>query len=197
MSSGISVGSSWAPPSRVQVGDHVHQVDHAAELVLGADRQLDRDARGRRAASAGPRAPGKVRRSRSSRLTSTSRRAPARRSAPQPLGADLDAEHAGRRRSRPRPRAGQHVGLEAGLAGRVDQVDLAVLPLQVGDRRRDRHAAPALLLVVVEAVDFSATLPSRLIVPDSYRSASTSEVLPVPRWPITATLRIFRAPCEA
>ena len=37
----------------------------------------------------------------------------------------------------------------------------------------------------------SATLPSRLTVPDSYRSASTSDVFPVPRWPITATLRIF------
>ena len=42
-----------------------------------------------------------------------------------------------------------------------------------------------------ETVDCSATLPSRLTVPDSYSSASTSDVLPVPRWPITATLRIF------
>ena len=28
----------------VQVGDHVHQVDHAAEILFGADRDLDRHA---------------------------------------------------------------------------------------------------------------------------------------------------------
>ena len=43
----------------------------------------------------------------------------------------------------------EHVGLEARLARRVDQVDRAALPLEVGDRRRDRHPAPALLVVVV------------------------------------------------
>ncbi len=37
----------------------------------------------------------------------------------------------------------------------------------------------------------SATLPSRVVAPASYSSDSTSDVFPVPRWPITATLRIF------
>ena len=33
--------------------------------------------------------------------------------------------------------------------------------------------------------------PSRFVSPDWNSSASTSDVLPVPRWPTTATLRIF------
>src|SRR4051812_546844 len=42
-----------------------------------------------------------------------------------------------------------------------------------------------------ETVVFSVTLPSLFTVPVSNSRASTSEVLPVPRWPITATFRIF------
>ena len=42
-------------------------------------------------------------------------------------------------------------------------------------------------VVVVPA----STVPRRLIAPAWKSIASTSEVLPVPRWPTTATLRIF------
>ena len=36
-----------------------------------------------------------------------------------------------------------------------------------------------------------STVPRRLVAPDWKSIASTSEVFPVPRWPTTATLRIF------
>jgi hypothetical protein len=51
---------------------------------------------------------------------------------------------------------GNRVALEAGVAGRVDQVDLASLPLEVADRRRQRHLPP--LLVVVPVADRRARL---------------------------------------
>ncbi len=37
----------------------------------------------------------------------------------------------------------------------------------------------------------ASTAPRRLIAPDWKRSASTSDVFPVPRWPTTATFRIL------
>src|SRR3954469_17692118 len=42
-----------------------------------------------------------------------------------------------------------------------------------------------------EVVVPASTVPRRLIAPAWKSIASTSEVLPVPRWPVTATLRIF------
>ncbi len=45
-----------------------------------------------------------------------------------------------------------------------------------------------------ETVVPSATEPSRLIAPASNSRASFSEVLPLPRWPTKATLRILFAP---
>ena len=36
-----------------------------------------------------------------------------------------------------------------------------------------------------------STVPSRLTAPAWKSIASTSDVFPVPRWPMTATLRIF------
>ena len=51
---------------------------------------------------------------------------------------------------------GDRVALEARLAGRVDQVDLPALPLEVAERRRDRHLA--LLLVLVPVGDRRALL---------------------------------------
>ncbi len=42
-----------------------------------------------------------------------------------------------------------------------------------------------------ETVVPASTVPSRFTAPDWKRSASTSDVFPVPRWPTTATLRIF------
>src|SRR5262249_58406040 len=44
---------------------------------------------------------------------------------------------------------GDRVAREAGVAGRVDQVDLAPLPLEVADRRGERHLPPLLVLVPV------------------------------------------------
>ena len=44
-----------------------------------------------------------------------------------------------------------------------------------------------------ETVVPASTCPSRFVLPAWKSSASTSEVLPVPRWPTTATLRIFPA----
>src|SRR5579884_62298 len=42
-----------------------------------------------------------------------------------------------------------------------------------------------------ETVVPCSTVPSRFVCPDSNNSASTREVFPTPRWPATATLRIF------
>ena len=44
-----------------------------------------------------------------------------------------------------------------------------------------------------ETVEPSSTLPRRLTTPASNSSASCIEVLPLPRWPIRATLRIRSA----
>ena len=41
------------------------------------------------------------------------------------------------------------VAAEAGVAGGVDQVDLAPLPVEMADRRGERHLAPLLVLVPV------------------------------------------------
>ena len=49
------------------------------------------------------------------------------------------------------PQGGDRVGDEAGLARRVDQVDLAAVVLEAGDRGADRHLA--LLLVGLEVGD--------------------------------------------
>ena len=46
-------------------------------------------------------------------------------------------------------RLGDGVGLEAGVAGRVDQVELAALPVEVRERRGQRHLAAVLVLVPV------------------------------------------------
>src|SRR4051812_47335022 len=46
-----------------------------------------------------------------------------------------------------------------------------------------------------ETVLPASTVPRRLILPAWKSIASTSEVLPVPRWPTTATLRIFPGSC--
>ena len=89
------------------------------------------------------------------------------------------------------PESGDRVTLEAGIAGRVDQVDLALLPLEVRERGGERHLA--LLLVVVPVGDGRAGFDraGRFTIPVWKSSASTSDVLPTPRCPTTATLRIF------
>ena len=80
------------------------------------------------------------------------------------------------------PERGDHVALEAGVAGRVDQVDLAALPIDVAEGRGERHLAVVLVVVPVATVVLLASIvPSRLIAPAWKSIASTSDVLPVER----------------
>ena len=134
------------------VGDHVDEVDDAVELVLAADRELDGDALRReprlerleRREEVGPLAVEQV--------DEDEPREPELVAAlPEALGADLDAHDArdGHDGALDHPKRAEDVGLEARLARRVDEVDRAAFPLEVGNRRRDRHPAPALLVVVV------------------------------------------------
>jgi hypothetical protein len=70
---------------------------------------------------------------------------------PQALRADLDAEDAvdHEHGGLADPQGAERVGDERGLAGRVDEVDLHVAPVERGQRRRDRHPAALLVLVGV------------------------------------------------
>ena len=136
----------------VLVGLHVHEVDQAAQLVLGADRDLGGDdvraerllERVERAEEVGPLAVEHVH-------VDQPRDAQLLRALPQPARGDLDAHHAvdDEDRGLAHAQRAERVGDEAGLAGRVDQVDLDVAPLEGGQRRRDGHAAGLLVLVGV------------------------------------------------
>ena len=118
-----------APGAGVLVGLHVDEVDQAAHLVLGADRDLGRhDVRAEgglqrveRAEEVGPLAVEHVH-------VDQARHAELGGARPQPLRRDLDAHHGvdhedGRLAHAQRA---ERVGDERGLAGRVDQVDLDV-----------------------------------------------------------------------
>src|SRR4051794_36292424 len=134
------------------VGDHMDEVDDAVELVLAADRELDGDAlrreprleRLQRREEVGPLAVEQV-------DQDQPREAELVAALPEALGADLDAHDArdARDGALDHSKRAEDVGLEARLARRVDEIDRTALPLEVGDRRRDRHPAPALLVVVV------------------------------------------------
>jgi hypothetical protein len=135
---------------RAHVGLHVQQVDDPAELVLAADRQVHCDAAVRelalelaeRAREVGALAVEHVH-------EEDAREAELLGAAPHPAGLHLDAhdtaEHDqgalddAQRRDR--------VALEAGVPGRVDQVHLEPVALEVAERRRERHL-PALLVLV-------------------------------------------------
>jgi hypothetical protein len=119
----------------VLVGLHVDEVDQPADLVLAADRDLGRHhvrperrlQRLERAEEVGPLAVEHVH-------VHQPGDAELLRALPQPAGGDLDAHHAVDHEDRrladaQRP---ERVGDEAGLAGRVDQVDLHVAPLERG-----------------------------------------------------------------
>ncbi len=153
----------------------MEQVDDALQLVLGADRKLDRHAtggellleRGQRAEEVGalavehvhehdPREPGLL------------------GATPDTRGVHLDAHHArdDDERALDDAQARDRVRLEARVAGRVDQVDLPPLPLEVRERGRERHLPPLLVLVPVgdgatgldgaEAVDLAGLEEHRL-----------------------------------
>ena len=132
----------------------MQQVDDAGQLVLAADRQLDRDA-----------AVGELRRARLEHAEEVGALAvehvdedDARElvllgALPDARGVDLDAHHAAEDDddALDDPQRRERVGLEAGVARRVDEVDLAVLPLEVAERAGERHRA--LVLVVVPVGD--------------------------------------------
>ena len=142
-----------AAPGRpvVDEGLEVDQVDDAPHLVLGADRDLGRDhmwaerllQRVERGEEVGPLAVEHV-------DEDESREALGVGAPPEPLGVNLDTgdgiddDHGGIGDAQ---RSGR-VGDEARLSGGVDQVDLAALVLEAGERGVDRHL-PFLLVGLV------------------------------------------------
>jgi hypothetical protein len=132
----------------VLVGAHVDEVDHPADVLLGPDRDLGGDdvpperrlERVQRAEEVGPLAVEHVHEDQARDVELLG-------ALPQPLGVDLDPhdrvdDEDGRLADAQGP---ERVGDEAGLAGSVEEVDLAVLPLEGGEGGRDGHLA--LLLV--------------------------------------------------
>ena len=136
----------------VAVGLHVDEVDHAGDLVLGADRDLGGDhvrAEGRpealeRAEEVGALAVEHV-------DEDQAREVELGGALPQSRRVHLDAHHRvddehGRLADAQRA---ERVGDEAGVPGRVEQVDLAVLPFEDRERSRDRHLARLLVRIGV------------------------------------------------
>ena len=132
----------------VAVGLHVDQVHHALQLVLGADRDLGGDH---------VRAEGLLERLegaeevRALAVEHVHEDQPGETqiggALPEAVGAHLHAHHAvdHEHGALADAQGGQGVRDEAGLAGRVDQVDLAVLPPEGGEAGGDRHLARLLV----------------------------------------------------
>ena len=136
----------------VFVGLHVDEVDHAADVLLGADRDLGGDdvlaegglQRLQGAEEVGALAIEHVH-------EDHAREVELGGALPQAGGVDLDAHHGvddedGRLAH---AQGAERVGDEAGLAGGVEEVDLAVVPLERAQRRADRHLARLLVGVAV------------------------------------------------
>ena len=134
----------------VLVGLHVDEVDHAGHLVLGADRDLGGHhvlaerglQRVQRAKEVGPLAVKHVDEHQPCQVQLG-------RPLPQPVGMDLhahhgvDDEHGGLAHAQ----RAQRVGDEARVAGRVEEIDLALLPLERAQRQGDRHLAGLLIRI--------------------------------------------------
>ncbi len=139
-----------APARGIHVRAHVEEVDDSRQLVLAADRQLDRDAavgellprRLEHAEEVGALTVEHVHEEHTRELLLLG-------ALPDARGVDLDPHHAAENDddSLDDPQRRERVGLEAGVARRVDEVDLAVLPLEVAERARQGHP-PALLVLV-------------------------------------------------
>ena len=138
--------------ARILVRDHVQHVDHTAEVALTADRDRDRDATSREALLHRCE---RALEARTLAVELADEDDPGERdlvaAAPQPAGHDLDAHHAVDREQTAldHPQRAERVGHEARVAGRVEQVELAALPVGVPERARDRHRAAALVVVVI------------------------------------------------
>jgi hypothetical protein len=143
----------------VDEGLHVDQVDDASYLMLGADRDLGRDhvrpegslQRVQRGEEVGALAVEHVDEDEPGQALGVG-------ALPESFGLNLDAGDAvdddHRRVGGPQRR--RRVRDEAGVAGRVDQVDLTVVVLEAGDAGIDRK--PALLLVGLVIGDRRAVL---------------------------------------
>ena len=142
-----------------RVRRHVQQVDDPGQLVLDADRQMDRHALRAELGAKLLEGAVEVGALAVEHVDEDDAREPERLgAAPVARGLHLDPHDAADRDERALHdvQRRDRVALEARLAGRVDQVDLPALPLEVAQRRRDRHLA--LLLVVVPVGDGRALL---------------------------------------
>ncbi len=137
-------------PLGARVGLHVQEVDDARQLVLDSDRETHGDTARRelllklaeRAVEVGALAVEHVHEDdagEAARLRALPHAPGSHLHAHD--GADHDQRTVGHRQ------AGDRIALEAGITGRVDEVDLPVLPLGVRERGRERHL-PALLVLV-------------------------------------------------
>ena len=144
----------WAlpPAARRQVGAQVEQVDDTLQLVLVSDRELHRDAAVREL-RANPLEGGEEVRALAVEHVDVEEARDAELLAPLPDTARLHLDAGDRVDDDERPfdhaQRGDGVGLEAGVPGRVDQVDLRPAPLEVAHRSRQRHLALVLVLVPV------------------------------------------------
>ena len=130
----------------------MQQVDDARQLVLRADRQLDRHAALRQLLLDGGEHAEEVGALAVEHVHEDDAREPELLGAvPHARRVHLDAHHAGDddERAFDDAQRGDRVGLEAGVARRVDQVDLAALPLAVAERRGERHLPAVLVLLPV------------------------------------------------
>ena len=135
-----------------RVGGHMQQVDDPGQLVLRADREVDGDALRRELRLERFESPEEARALAVEHVhEEDAGQAERVRALPDPARVDLHAHDAAEDDERPFDHAHRRdrVPLEARIARRVDQVDLAVLPRHVGDGSRERHAAFVLFVVPV------------------------------------------------
>ena len=140
-----------------RVGLHLEHVDDTRELVLAADRQLHGDdlvaeglaQAGQAAVEVGALAVEHV-------AEQDAGAAGVGGARPEPFGLDLDAHHRvdHDERGLDDAQGADGVGLKAGVAGRVDEVEGEAVALHVGERRR--QAELTALFVVVPVADRAA-----------------------------------------
>ena len=130
----------------------MQQIDDAGQLMLVADRQMDGDA------AVGELATECLERAKEIRALAIEHVHEDDAGELELLGAlpdaarvHLDAHHAARDddRALDDPEGRRGVRLEARVAGRIDEVDLALLPVQVSERGRQRHLPLLLFLLPV------------------------------------------------